>query len=331
MDLSGSSANRPPAEAAPSPPDPPRAHSSGPRPGSERFEPAGGKIRSVLLLADGQKTRVQEALGEVESFLEGRGVTVAVHPDVRALRASGAALTEQDVDLAVVLGGDGSVLTAAHAFHARPVPTIGINFGRVGFLASLEVSAWREGLVEVFEGRAVVEHRMRLEARVRRAGELEPGVMHAMNDVVISRGEAPKMAAFRLSSAGRDVSSYRADGLICSTPSGSTAYSLAAGGPILDPALGAMVVTPISAHALAMRPLVLDPSAELEVAVIDSPSPVSLDVDGRREASLSSGDAVLLGAAREPYPLLTIPSFDPWQRLRDRLGWAGRLDERVEE
>jgi len=303
----------------------------GARPGSERFEPAGGKIRSVLLLADGQKTRVQEALGEVESFLESRGVAVSVHPDVRGLRDGGEAVAGAEVDLVVVLGGDGSVLTAANAFHARPVPTIGINFGRVGFLASLEVSAWREGLIEVFEGRAVVEHRMRLEARVRRAGEVEPAVMCAMNDVVISRGEAPKMAAFRLSSAGRDVSSYRADGLICSTPSGSTAYSLAAGGPILDPALRAMVVTPISAHALAMRPLVLDPSAELEVAVIDSPSPVSLDVDGRRMASLSSGDAVLLGAARAPYPLLTIPSFDPWQRLRDRLGWAGRLDERIED
>jgi len=290
----------------------------GARPGSERFEPAGGKIRSVLLLADGQKTRVQEALGEVESFLESRGVAVSVHPDVRGLRGSGEAVSGAEVDLVVVLGGDGSVLTAANAFHAKPVPTIGINFGRVGFLASLEVSAWRE-------------HRMRLEARVRRAGQEEPAVMCAMNDVVISRGEAPKMAAFRLSSAGRDVSSYRADGLICSTPSGSTAYSLAAGGPILDPALRAMVVTPISAHALAMRPLVLDPSAELEVAVIDSPSPVSLDVDGRRMASLASGDAVLLGAAREPYPLLTIPSFDPWQRLRDRLGWAGRLDERVED
>lgn len=301
------------------------------RPGSQRFKPENGTIRSVLLLADGQKSRVQEALGEVEAFLASRGVTVAVHPDVQALRVSEEAVADGEVDLVVVLGGDGSVLTAAQAFHARPVPTIGINFGRVGFLASLEVSAWREGLVEVFEGRAVVEHRMRLEARVRRAGAVEPEVMCAMNDVVISRGEAPKMAAFRLSSAGRDVSSYRADGLICSTPSGSTAYSLAAGGPILDPALGAMVVTPISAHALAMRPLVLDPSAELEVAVIDSPSPVSLDVDGQRMASLRAGDAVLLGAARAPYPLLTIPSFDPWQRLRDRLGWAGRLDERVED
>lgn len=318
--------------ASPSPDGPaPAGGAPSARVGSERFEPSGGSIRSVLLLADGQKPEVQAALGEVTAFLEGRGASVQVHPDVRTLRPSGWAAEGRAVDLAVVLGGDGSVLTAAHAFQSAPVPTIGINFGRVGFLASLEVSAWQEGLVEVLEGRAVVERRMRLEARVRRAGEVSSEVHCAMNDVVISRGEAPRMAAFRLSSAGRDVSSYRADGLIFATPSGSTAYSLAAGGPILDPALRAVVVTPISAHALAMRPLVLDPSTDLEAAVIDSPSPVSLDVDGRRVASLSAGDAVLLAAAREPYPLLTIPSFDPWQRLRDRLGWAGRLDERASD
>lgn len=309
----------------------PDGHAPAPGEGEvgERFEPAGGKIRSVLLLADGRKPPVQEALGEVSSFLESRGVHVEVHPDVRALRDGDAEPGGARADLVVVLGGDGSVLTAAHAFQAAPVPTIGINFGRVGFLASLEISAWEAGLVEVLEGRAVVERRMRLEARVRRAGEATSEVLCAMNDVVISRGEAPKMAAIRLSSAGREVSSYRADGLIFATPSGSTAYSLAAGGPILDPALRAVVVTPISAHSLAMRPLVLDPEAALEAAVIDSPSPVSLDVDGRRVGSLSAGDAVLLGAARDPYPLLTVPSFGPWQRLRDRLGWAGRLDERA--
>ncbi|MEM6673667.1 MAG: NAD(+)/NADH kinase [Planctomycetota bacterium] len=292
--------------------------------GAERW--VAPPTHSVLVLADGDKADVQDALEEVPRFLEEHGAAVEVQPNVRELAEGRSFTPERDPDLVVVLGGDGSVLTAARLFHAAPVPTIGVNFGRVGFLASLEGSAWREGLAEVVEGRALVEYRMRLEARVERADGTELGPEPAMNDVVISRGTTPSMAAFDLVSAGLYVSSYRADGLIFATPSGSTAYSLAAGGPILDPALRAVVVTPISAHALSHRPLVLDPDAALEARVIDTAGAVTVDVDGRQVAELVEGDAVRLAPAREPYPLLTIPSFDPWRRLRDRLGWAGRFD-----
>ncbi len=225
----------------------------------------------------------------------------------------------------VVLGGDGSVLTAARLFQDRPVPTIGINFGRVGFLASLEVSGWKEGLDDVLSGRALVENRMRLGARVIRASGEEGPLTVAMNDVVISRGATPSMAQFDLLSSGRQVTSYRADGLIFATPSGSTAYSLAAGGPILDPALRAIVLTPISAHALSHRPLVLGPRASLDARVSDTGGAVALDIDGIMVEELNEGDSVRLGACEEPYPLLTIHSFDPWQRLRDRLGWSGNF------
>ena len=194
--------------------------------------------------------------------LEGLGATVETHADVRSLHTEeGRFQPVCEHDLTVVLGGDGSVLTAARLFEGVPVPTIGINFGRVGFLASLEVSSWREGLDDVFAGRALVEDRMRLGASVLRSdGEALPVVL-AMNDVVISRGGTPSVAEFELLSAGRRVTDYRADGLIFATPSGSTAYSLAAGGPILDPALRAVVLTPISAHALSHRPLVLGAEA----------------------------------------------------------------------
>lgn len=295
-------------------------------PGTRPWSPPSDRVRSVLLLADGHKGDVSEAVGEVARHLESLGAAVETHADVRSLHTDEARFEPSaEHDLVVVLGGDGSVLTAARLFEGIPVPTIGINFGRVGFLASLEVSGWREGLDDVFAGRALVEDRTRLGASVIRAdGEALPAVL-AMNDVVISRGGTPSLAEFELFSAGRRVTSYRADGLIFATPSGSTAYSLAAGGPILDPALRAIVLTPISAHALSHRPLVLGPEASLEARVVNTGGAVTLDVDGRMVTALQTGDRVLLEASPVPYPLLTTRQFDPWQRLRDRLGWAGNF------
>lgn len=302
------------------------AEGPGPGPGTRLWSPPGDRVRSVLLLADGHKGDVSDAVGEVERHLESLGASVETHADVRSLHTDDADLEPGGQhDLVVVLGGDGSVLTAARLFEGVPVPTIGINFGRVGFLASLEVSGWREGLDDVFAGRALVEERMRLGASVIRSdGEALPAVL-AMNDVVLSRGGTPSMAEFELLSAGRRVTSYRADGLIFATPSGSTAYSLAAGGPILDPALRAVVLTPISAHALSHRPLVLGPEASLEARVVNSAGAVRLDVDGRTVSELGPGDRVLLETSSVPYPLLTTRQFDPWQRLRDRLGWSGNF------
>ncbi|MEM9381401.1 MAG: NAD(+)/NADH kinase [Planctomycetota bacterium] len=293
----------------------------------ERWEEVGCEGRNVLVLADGDKAVVVEEIDAVAQFLRERGAVVEVQPNVRELAAGAPFTPERAPFLVVVLGGDGSVLTAARLLHDAPVPTIGINFGRVGFLASLEGSAWREGLSAILDGRALVEYRMRVEARVERADGAAPvGPIVAMNDVVISRGGTPSMIAFDLSSAGLYVASYRADGLIFATPSGSTAYSLAAGGPILDPRMRAVVATPISAHALSHRPLVLDADAPLEARLIDASGPATLDVDGRLVAELAMGDRVTLSPASARYPLLTLESLNPWKRLRDRLGWAGRFD-----
>ncbi|MEM1451371.1 MAG: NAD(+)/NADH kinase [Planctomycetota bacterium] len=301
--------------------------SADPVAGAERWGEVGCDGRNVLVLADGDKSVVVDEIDAVAGFLQERGAIVEVQRNVRELAAGASFTPERTPFLVVVLGGDGSVLTAARLFHDAPVPTIGINFGRVGFLASLEGSAWREGLSAVLDGRALVEYRMRVEARVERADGTSVGPTVAMNDVVISRGRTPSMIAFDLTSAGLYVASYRADGLIFATPSGSTAYSLAAGGPILDPRMRAVVATPISAHALSHRPLVLDADATLEAHLIDAAGPATLDVDGQLVAELTMGDRVTLAPASARYPLLTLESLNPWKRLRDRLGWAGRFDE----
>jgi NAD+ kinase len=292
-----------------------------------RWPGAVGAISRVLVLADEAKAQVGAALPEVVAFLEGHGVSVQAQHDVRSLaKLDGLSLGARP-DLVVVLGGDGSVLTAVQLFQDTPVPTIGINFGRVGFLASVEARRWREGLLEVLQGKSVVEPRMRLAARLERTDGSLGGSWVALNDVVLSRGSGPSMVSVRLFDGTARVADYRADGLIFATPSGSTAYSLAAGGPILAPSMSAVLVTPISAHSLSHRPLVMGSEHELVAVLVRSSGPASIVVDGREGFDVLEGDRLFVGQWPTPYPLLTLPALDPWRRLRDRLGWRGNFEE----
>ena len=280
------------------------------------------RITRVVVLADGAKPEVRPRLVEVEAFLRERGLEVHLEADVRGFCQSfeGASpkLPFGKPDLVVVLGGDGSVLTAVRSFGDDPVPVLGINYGRVGFLAPVEASAWRQGLLDALEGHATQELRMRLDVRTP-----DGRGFLALNDVVLARSPATNMISVRLRADGDRVGDYRADGLILATPSGSTAYNLAAGGPILAPTMDAIVATPISAHTLSHRPLVLAPGADLQVEVLAGPALVI--VDGQPAGSLRVGESVRVRRAAYPYPLLLPDGLDPWKRLRDRLGWRGSL------
>lgn len=291
--------------------------------------PSAGSVRRALVLADGRKPSVGGALPEVRAWLEARVRAVDVVGDAREFareRARGGASGAERPDLVVVLGGDGSILAAVRAFQEDPVPTVGINFGRVGFLASLTASRWESGLADVLEGRGVVEPRMRLEARVHmRAGSGVTRVV-ALNELVVSRGVLQGMVTVTLEVDGRWVSDYRADGLIVASPSGSTAHSLAAGGPLLAPSMNGFVVTPISAHALSHRPLVLHPDNPLTMRVAKSSGIVTLAVDGREFHALEPADRVEIRRHPVAYPLLADASADPWLRLRERLGWRGSFE-----
>lgn len=277
---------------------------------------------SVLVLADGGKAAVAEELPAILAWLRERAEVLRVEDDVRAFGARPAAPDEPRPDLVVVLGGDGSVLAVAQRYAEDPVPVLGVNFGHVGFLAPVEASHWREGFEDLFAGRAQVEPRMLLEAQVRSgAGPATRAV--ALNDVVLSRGASQSLVTLRLQLEDEFVCDYRADGLIFATPSGSTAYSLAAGGPILAPDVNGIVVTPIAAHALANRPLVLDPDSHLTVTVLRATGEATFAVDGRLAEPMKEGDVVVLRRHPNAYPLLAPSGLDPWRRLRERLGWRG--------
>lgn len=287
--------------------------------------PRKGAVRRVLVLADGRKPDVGGALPEIRAWLDERVESVTVIEDVRAFGRAPARL-DAAPDLVTVLGGDGSILAAVRAFAEAPVPMIGINFGRVGFLAPLEARHWAEGLTSVLEGRAVVEPRMRLEAHLHCRARAVPSHVVALNELVLTRGALQGMVTVSLQAGAHWVSDYRADGLIIATPSGSTAHSLAAGGPILAPSMEGIVVTPICAHALSHRPLVLHAGRRLVVRVTKASGIVTLAADGQGFYPLDQGDEVTIDRHPLAYPLLLPEGSDPWQRLRDRLGWSGSFE-----
>lgn len=290
-----------------------------------RPEPFQEAVGSALILCDVTREASLERGREIEDFLSKRGVTVELVSDARAYCAAlELAPPEQSglPDLCVVLGGDGTVLASTRAFALQPVPILGINFGRVGYLAPVQAHQWKVGLEDVLGGRATVEPRMRL------CLSMPDGTQSlALNDVVFSRQSAGSMVGLQLEADGVRVSDYHADGLIFASPSGSTAYSLGAGGPILAPSMQAIVVTPISAHALAHRPLVLRPDAQLRVGVLTAEEPVAVSVDGQRGPDLDLGQTALIERHPVAYPLLAPGGLDPWRRLRDRLGWKASLSE----
>jgi NAD+ kinase len=296
-----------------------------------RDEEAAARLREtrrILVLADGSKAAVAQSLPRIVGWLEERVEFVDLQRELSVFCEQHAAelggFTGERPDLVVVLGGDGSVLSAVRMLAEDPIPMIGVNFGQVGFLAPVEATNWENGLTAVLAGEAVVERRMMLDAEVSTA-EPQPGPCRAvaLNDFVLSRGSTNGLVTIRLTVGDDVVGDYRADGLIFATPSGSTAYSLAAGGPILAPSMGAIAVTPIAAHSLANRPLVLHPDGVLRADVLKAYGEVTLAVDGHAFHGLQEGDYLTIERHRNKYPLLAPPDFGPWRRLRERLGWSG--------
>jgi len=290
-------------------------------------------VRHVLLLANAEKARAPELLRELERWLAQRDCEVRVEADVRAFAESRAGASspadarspaEVLPDLLVVLGGDGAILAAVRAFAQTPVPTLGINLGKVGFLAATPAEAWPEALEACLAGRVLEEPRMRLLVEWRAEGRERQA--SALNEMVLQRSSHHGMIRAALWAGARWVTGYRADGLIVATPSGSTAYSLSAGGPILETSLEAVVVTPISPQSLSNRPLVLPSHPPLRLRVQAADGRATLAVDGHTFESLAEGDEVTVRRHPVPYPLLWLPGMDPYRRLRERLGWRGSLE-----
>jgi NAD+ kinase len=225
-----------------------------------------------------------------------------------------------EIDLLLTLGGDGTMLRGARFLDARQVPLLGVNLGRLGFLTCCSANDWTGALERVAAGEHKIEPLMTLEAETC----LSSGTVRwrALNDVVLHKGGFARVVRLAVSVDEELIAAYAADGIIVASPTGSTAYNLSAGGPVVVPTVDSIVVTPISAHTLGVRPVVLPPSAEIAVRAEDGPEELLVTIDGQVGASVPPGDTLLVRRAKDPVLIVRFPDVTFFSRMRRKLGWG---------
>ncbi|TVS07312.1 MAG: NAD(+)/NADH kinase [Phycisphaerales bacterium] len=277
--------------------------------------------RSVLLVVNRRKPDAVGAADRVRELISAHGTLVGETDTERedAAAAEGA-------ELVVVLGGDGTLLSQARRFADLGVPLLGVNLGKLGFMAEFDLEAFERSAPELLGGGAlsVREHR-RLTAEVRRGRSVVySGV--GLNDAVVTAGPPFRLIELSLSIAGGPGAKVNGDGLVVSTPTGSTAYNLSAGGPIIEPGVDALAIAAIAAHTLAFRPIVVDGSTPIELRVLRANEAngegTALVLDGRRVCGLRTGDVVRIGRDEAPVRFVTNPGRDYWATVMDKLHWA---------
>jgi NAD+ kinase len=258
----------------------------------------------------------------------GLGVDLRFEPALHEAAKVGERLDGlDDIDALVTLGGDGTLLRGARLLAGRPVPILGINLGRLGFLTTCGSEDAEVALRLLATGDYVAEARMALAARaVDHTGSNRQEWL-ALNDFVLHKGGFARVVRLSIAIDGESIGVYAADGVIISTPTGSTAYSLSAGGPVVVPTVESIVITPISAHMLAVRPLVIGPDAEVVVETIQNPEELIVTVDGQVGTNLQSGEKLVVRRASNPVRIVRFPGTSFFDRLRVKLGWGG-LPER---
>jgi len=285
-------------------------------------------VTTVGLVAKPDAEEAQSVILQLLDFFGSRGLSVVLEKETAGLvpaasvtAASKGELPAQ-VDLLIVLGGDGTLLSMARAVGDLGVPILGVNLGGLGFLTATTLEEMLPALERLLAGGMEIEERMMLNARLRRGGQAV-GEYIALNDVVITKSAMSRIIDLSVSVGGRHAISYRADGLIISTPTGSTAYNLSAGGPILFPTMDAVVLTPIAPHTLSNRPIAVPGAQRIEVALL-AQQDVMLTMDGQVGVPLRERDVVEVQKAAARIRLVRFPQKDFFSVLRTKLKWGER-------
>ena len=278
-------------------------------------------VRKAGIVIKPHAPSVEGVLKTVVEYLEGRGVACVLEDAAARKLGRPDGLDRAAIagasDLVVVLGGDGTLLSVAHLAAQAGVPVMGVNLGRLGFLTEIPVGEATLTLDKFLAGDAsLVSPRWLLEART------GAEVSYCLNDVVVTKGAKARMIELAIAVDGRDVAMLKADGLIVSTPTGSTAYSLSAGGPIVHPKVPAIVLTPICPHTFSFRPLAVPSTSTLGVRLLTGGEEVHLTLDGQRGGGLVRNDVVEIRKAPFELQLVTSPRRSYYDLVKEKLGWA---------
>jgi NAD+ kinase len=273
-----------------------------------------------------------DVLATLRRLAPALGLQLSYEESIKDSAEDGAPLiVPGEVDAMLTLGGDGTLLRAARIVEDHPVPILGINLVRLGFLTCCPAEALEDALRRLSTGEYIVEPRMTLDARVLDVHGNGRASWRALNDVVLHKGGFARVVTMWVQANGETVAHYSADGIVLATPTGSTAYNLSAGGPVVFPTLETLLVTPVSAHTLALRPLVLPPTSEITVRVEDGPDELLVTVDGQVGATFALGETLVVRRSAHPVPIVRFPESSFFATMREKLHWGGLLerDERT--
>ncbi len=271
-----------------------------------------------------------EMLRMLHRSAPGLGVELRFEHDLYELAQVGERLDDlSKIDALVTLGGDGTLLRGARLLAGKSVPILGVNLGRLGFLTTCGSEDAEAGLRLLATGDYVAEARMTLAARAEDSSGSTRQEWLALNDFVLHKGGFARVVRLSVAINGESIGVYAADGVIISTPTGSTAYSLSAGGPVVVPTVESIILTPVSAHMLAVRPLVIPADAEVTVATLENPEELIVTVDGQVGTDLARGEKLVVRRAPNPVLIVRFPGTSFFERMRVKLGWGG-VPEAVE-
>ncbi len=280
-------------------------------------------LRSIGITANPGKAGLGDLIRQICDWLTGRGVQVIAQGDLAGKLGSGireASLDQmaKEIECLLVFGGDGTILNCSRMVAASGVPVLGINLGHLGFLSEIDVPDIQSGLESVIRGDYHVEERMMIHAAVIRDGSEIDNYM-GLNDAVITKGAFARLIFLETRVDGEQVGTYPADGIIVSTPTGSTAYSLSAGGPVVTPELDLMLITPICPHALWARPIVISSDCVVEVELLSDKGEVMLTIDGQHGLGLVKGDVARITRAPFKVKFIRLKTRNFFKVLKQKL------------
>lgn len=275
----------------------------------------------IALFPNEQKNQSLNLATDIVKFLQSQGVTVVAEEEKAKAIGAGSirSVDPKEIRFLISMGGDGTILRLMRRYAHLNAPILGINLGHLGFMADVPIADLYPSLSDLLAGAYTIDHRLILE------GTCENKTVFAANDLVIHRSTNYSLVELAIQIDGVYVNTFVADGIIIATPNGSTAYSLAAGGPILSPRLDAVVITPICPHTISNRPIVLTADHRIEIQYLSPYDPVEVRSDGLDAFSLASEQVVQVKKSERVFKLVNLHRHEYFATLRSKLGWSGKL------